>query len=141
MTIPDDEGLHYSEINLPLIVSQDDINCTAYIIWDEARGEPLQGQRAVLDVILTRMVKRDMTACQVIKQPRQFSGWHLGMKMSVTKQMLTTYEIVSNMKPVVEQAEFFHAEYVKPAWRLRLDKIKQIAHHIFYAPKQKEKQK
>lgn len=126
------------DFSMPIIVDSSDINCAAWAIFDEARGEPIEGQRAVLDVIITRMVKYDMTACQVVKQPGQFSGYNPSVGIRVTKNMLTAYAEVSRMAPVAEDAEFFHADYVHPAWK-SVDRMFQIGHHIFYKTKENHK--
>lgn len=48
----------------------------AYVIMGESRGESLLGQSFVADCIHTRMVKRNMTAYEVITQPNQFKGYY-----------------------------------------------------------------
>lgn len=49
------------------------IVCIAQAIYGEARGEKELGQRGVGHVILNRAKKRQLTPCQVIRQPGQFS--------------------------------------------------------------------
>ena len=50
-----------------------DNQCIATAIYYEARGEPLQGRRAVLDTITNRMLATGKSACYVIFQRGQFS--------------------------------------------------------------------
>lgn len=109
-----------------------DKECLAWVIYDEARGEPLRGQRAVLDVVLTRMKQRKQTACEVVEEPAQFSGYHQGVFKKISQEMLTTYDVVSKMSPVAANAEYFHATYVAPAWKTSMKRIKQVGNHIFY---------
>ena len=48
--------------------------CLALTIYYEARGEPTIGQYAVAEVVLNRAEKRDLSVCDVVYQPGQFSG-------------------------------------------------------------------
>lgn len=113
--------------------------CLAWVINDEARGESLKGARAVLDVVLRRMKLRKKTACQVVAEPKQFSGYKPGVFLGITQEMLTKYEVVNKMPPSVPNCEYFHANYVSPYWNNGLVKCKQIGNHIFYRAKPKEK--
>jgi len=64
--------------------------CLSLALYHEARGEPLNGQRAVAEVIMNR-VESDRfpdTICGVVMQPNQFSfvspnGW-AGFQQTVT---------------------------------------------------------
>lgn len=109
-----------------------DSQCLAWVIHDEARGEPLMGQRAVLDVVYERMKRRRQTACAVIAAHAQFSGYRPGVFEKVSPEMLTNLETVRKMSPVAANAEYFHATYVAPIWRKSMKRIKQVGKHIFY---------
>lgn len=108
--------------------------CLAWVIHDEARGESLRGARAVLDAVLIRMKQRKKTACEVVKEPAQFPGYRDGSFKSINQEMLTRYEVASKMSPVVANCPFFHATYVSPVWRWKMERCKQIGKHIFYKP-------
>jgi len=114
---------------LPIITSTSDIRCSANAMYGEARGESLSGKRAVIDVIEERMMSRDMTACEVVSEPGQFAGYDKSRK--VTKQMLTSFIVASNMTPVVERAEYFHSTSVSPNWK-HVTKLATVNHSIFY---------
>lgn len=130
-----------SKVPLAPAITIDDI-CLAWVIDNEARGESILGQRAVLDVVKNRMATKKLTACQVVKEPYQFSGYHKGMKLKATKEMLHRLDDVSKMKPVVPSATYFHAKYVRPSWAAKMKRILTIGRHIFFAErKPKEKQK
>jgi len=123
--------------------SEDDV-CMAWAIHDEARGEPKQGQKAVYDVIKHRMKARNMTACEVVKQPSQFSGYKRGMKLVTDEAMLQRLDEVSKMRPVVPNADYFHAKHVQPYWASKMKKVLTVGKHVFYTfhkPKNKEKVK
>jgi hypothetical protein len=49
--------------------------CLASAIYHEARGEKVKAQRAVLDVVMNRMVESGKSACEVLAERRQFP-WH-----------------------------------------------------------------
>lgn len=54
---------------------QPEITCLALIVYYEARGEQLRGQRAVAEVVMnrTRSPRYPSTVCEVMFQHRQFS--------------------------------------------------------------------
>lgn len=53
-----------------------DVRCVAQAVYHEARGESLQGQRAVADVVMNRARsgRWGAGACAVVNAPSQFSG-------------------------------------------------------------------
>lgn len=109
--------------------------CLAWVVHDEARGESLRGARAVLDVVLARMKSTGKTACEIIAQPKQFSGYNERAVYLVSKLAIGRYIVVANMKPVVRGCKFFHAVYVSPAWATKMKRCAQIGRHIFYKEK------
>jgi len=113
----------------------------AWVIDDEARGEPQRGQKAVYDVVKHRMETQRLTACEVVKEPYQFSGYHRGMHMRATEEMLQRLAKLRRMKPVVPNATYFHSKDVHPTWAARMKKVLTIGRHSFYVPKPKEKHK
>lgn len=54
-------------------VKASDTTCIAEAIYFEARGESLEGQKAVAKVILNRMQLKKKSACWVINEKNQFS--------------------------------------------------------------------
>ncbi len=113
--------------------------CLAWVMYDEARGESVEGQRAVIDVILARTKSRHLSICAVVMERGQFSGYHPGVFSKVDNSQLTQLYRVRRMPPVAENAEFFHSEDVKPTWRMKMKRMLQIGRHIFYK-QNKEKQ-
>ena len=105
--------------------------CLVWAVSDEARGEPLRGARAVLDVIYERMKRSGKSACQVVKQPAQFSGYRRGMKMLVDENMLTRFMVVARMAPVCKGCTHFHSRQVKPSWRKKLKRVMAVGNHVF----------
>jgi len=61
-----------------------EIHCLAQTIHGEAQGESTQGQEAVAQVIINRLLspKFPKTICGVVRQPHQFSGYNSHIKPS-----------------------------------------------------------
>lgn len=116
----------------PLQSIASDAECIAVALYKEASTEGLLGKRAVMDTIITRMKASGKSACQVIKEPNQFSWVNSQRPIKATKEQLTTYRFVSKMKPVVEGARYFHNKSVKPAWVKKMRVKLKIKNHYFY---------
>ena len=56
-------------------VPRQEINCLATAVYHESRGEPVQGQAAVANVILNRVASERYpdSVCGVVYQPHQFT--------------------------------------------------------------------
>jgi len=104
--------------------------CLAVAIHKEASGEGLLGQRSILDVIQQRMKDKHKTACQIIKEPGQFS-WDT-TEIKATKQQLTRYRFVAKMLPVVHEARYFHSVKARPSWAKKMKVKAKIGRHLFY---------
>lgn len=114
----------------PLQALANDTACMALAIHKEASGEGLFGEVAVRDVIQQRMKDKHKTACQIIKEPGQFS-WDTS-EIKATKQQLTRYRFVAKMLPVVHEARYFHNRNVKPSWAKKMRVKAKIGKHLFY---------
>ena len=107
-------------------------NCLAWIVWSEARGEPLRGKRAVLDVVKARMKASGQSACSVVSSPHQFSGYKKGMKIKVSEKQLTEYREVVSMSPVAANCNYFHNTSVNPHWAKGMKFCIRVGRHLFY---------
>lgn len=72
----------------------------AYMLWKEARNQPVEAQRAVLDVLYHRMLKSRLTACKELMKPSQYPYFKYGVK-PVSKEWLTHYRKVRRMPKVL----------------------------------------
>jgi spore germination cell wall hydrolase CwlJ-like protein len=106
--------------------------CIAVTLTKEAATEGLLGKRAVYDAIISRMKESGKTACQIIKEPHQFSWVTKDTKFIATKEQLTTYRFVSKMPPVAKGAKYFHNKSVKPSWAKRMRVKLKVKNHYFY---------
>jgi spore germination cell wall hydrolase CwlJ-like protein len=121
-----------------------DIFCLAKNIYHEARGESLIGRYAVAQVTLNRMHHNSYpdTLCDVVMDRFQFS-WANDRKIRWThpkgqlwnESIEIAEDVILRGKRVngLENALFYHADYVRPKWKNPEAKIAQIGTHIFYA--------
>ena len=120
----------------------DEANCIAVAVYHEARGESLEGQLAVAQVIKNRAMsgKYPSDWCGVVKQPWQFSFVRHGQFPSVDvnseawrKAVGITRLAVANAVPSgPKECLWYHANYVAPRWSNNLQRVEQIGAHIFY---------
>ncbi len=118
--------------------------CLAKAVYFEARGESLEGQLAVAQVVLNRAASGvyPPTVCGVVTQRAQFSFvhdgimpaadttsevWHKALAIAdIAMKHLATSSIASNVL-------WYHATYVDPAWGRQHVRVAQIGMHIFYS--------
>lgn len=122
------------------------LQCMTQAVYYEAAYEPLQGRRAVAQVVLNRVRHPAFpnSVCGVVYQGSnqpvcQFSftcDGSLNRKPSaaawaaaeaVAREALSGY-----VERSVGQATHYHANYVSPYWAPKLTKISQLGAHIFY---------
>jgi hypothetical protein len=114
--------------------------CLARAVYFESRGEPLEGQLAVAEVILNRVASGRFraTICDVVKQPSQFSFVRRGVIPNVPRDssawqrsVAIAHIAMQNLADVTgDNSLFFHATYVNPGWGR--PRIARIGNHIFY---------
>lgn len=120
-----------------------DIFCLAKNIYHEASVESRLGQYAVAQVTLNRVRSNQYpnSICEVVMDPWQFS-WANKKSIRWThpkgplweKSKKIAENVILRGKRVMglEDALFYHADYVRPRWRDVNYKIAQIDSHIFY---------
>jgi len=120
----------------------DEANCIAVAVYHEARGESLEGQLAVAQVIKNRAASGQYPAdwCGVVKQPWQFSFVRHGQFPSVDVNSdawrkavgITRLAVANAVSSVPKDCLWYHANYVAPRWSNNLQRVQQIGAHIFY---------
>lgn len=117
--------------------------CLAAAVYFEARGEPIEGQLAVAEVVMNRVASKKYpdTICEVVTQYKQFS-------FIVDGQFPEADRLSKSWKKAVAISEialgdldaklskdvlWYHADYVAPVWGKRLDRQDKIGLHIFYS--------
>jgi spore germination cell wall hydrolase CwlJ-like protein len=112
--------------------------CLSLNGYHEARGEPLEGQFAVAQVVLNRAGRDPDKVCDVVFQPHQFS-WTL--KPSEVKdaaayaQAQAVARMSLHMHDFTGGATFYHSLAIKPHWASSVQLTGQWGRHIFYKRK------
>lgn len=132
---------------------QDDrrnLTCLARNVYFEARGEPVAGQYAVAEVTMNRKAsgRYPNTVCGVVYQ----KNWDPLRQRYVGAFSWTEFDSLPNPKgerwllawevaeavyygreaPVLENAMYFHATYIKPDWARGKRPLARIGGHVFY---------
>jgi hypothetical protein len=117
-------------------------DCLARAVYHEARGEPLEGQLAVANVVLNRAAsgRYPRTWCEVVRQPWQFSFVRRGHipgapRNEAWRKAVAIASIASQRfaQGLGSEVLWYHADYVAPSWGKRLTRVTKIGAHIFYS--------
>jgi spore germination cell wall hydrolase CwlJ-like protein len=115
--------------------------CLANAVYFESKGEPLQGQLGVAEVVLNRARsgRFPSSLCGVVKQRGQFSFVRGGRLPAVARSSPAWKKAVAVARVAMQdladspadRALFFHATRVKPGWK-GLKRVATVGNHIFY---------
>lgn len=119
-----------------------EMECLAGAIYFESRGEPLDGQLAVGQVIINRAEsgRYPTDYCGVVFQKSQFSFVRGGTMPRIDRSS-AAWKRASAIARIAHEglweseagdALFFHARYVKPSWSRTKVARATIDSHIFY---------
>lgn len=126
-----------------------DLDCLAAAIAYEAGFEPVEGRRAVAEVVLNRVRAPGFpkTVCDVVFQGAtrqtgcQFSFTcdgalrrRLPARIQAEARAIAERALAGSEAALVPGATHYHASYVSPRWAPELLRITQIGAHIFYKP-------
>ena len=132
---------------LPIPKVTSELRCLAEAIYFEARGEPLNGQYAVGEVIINRSLSQlfPNSICGVISEGSgkrnacQFSyncdgKLEIIMEKDIYNRILKLSRLLlePSARVLTDGATFFHAKAVNPSWAKKFKKTKEIGQHIFY---------
>jgi len=123
----------------------------AMTIWGEARGEPVDGKRAVAGVISNRAVRRSirtgypvfLAASEVCLAPRQFSCWKDGkfVQQKPDESSDACVDCVAAAKEIFLDsydpptgATHYYAVGAceRPSWADRMEYVGKVGRHLFY---------
>ena len=116
-----------------------DADCLAKAVYFEAKGEPLDGQLAVAEVIMNRAKSGRFarTLCGVVMQPSQFSfvrggGFPAVANQAMWRQAVGVAQVAMGglWESSVQDALYFHAARVSPAWGKQ--RVAAVGNHVFY---------
>lgn len=121
-----------------------DVFCLAKNIFHEAGIEDPIGKYAVAQVTLNRVKSKKYpnTICDVVMDPFQFSWannrkirWTHPKGVSWEEAKIIAEDVIFNGTRVkgLEDALYYHADYVKPHWKKPEAKIVKLGTHIFYS--------
>jgi hypothetical protein len=133
--------------NLPKPKATSEMKCLAEAIYFEARGEALEGQYAVGEVIINRVLSKDFpnSVCGVISEGAsrlnacQFSYNCDGKMEKITEKKI--YERILKLSEMLLEpsarfltggATFYHSKLVSPSWSKKFKKTNEIGNHVFY---------
>ncbi len=120
-------------------VGDREADCLAKAVYFESKGEPLNGQLAVAEVVMNRAKSGRFakTLCGVVKQPSQFSFVRGGGFPPVVNQVMWRQAVgvaqvaISGLwESTAPNALFFHARRVSPNWGKQ--HVATVGNHIFY---------
>lgn len=122
------------------------LTCLAQAIYYEAANEPVEGKRAVAQVVLNRVRHPAYPAsvCGVV-----YEGWDqpvcqfsfvcdgslnrtpARLQWDQSRQVARE-ALAGHVEQAVGSATHYHADYVVPRWAFTLAKVRQVGHHLFY---------
>ena len=114
-------------------------HCMLKNIYHEARGDSVDGMRAVAMVTLNRAAQKNKTVCEIVYEHKQFS-W-TAMKNIRNKALTDNFNAVAvvatdamagRLHDITNGATYYHAKSVKPYWVKAVTKVGTIGAHIFY---------
>ena len=119
-------------------------DCLAAAVYFEARGEPIEGQLAVAEVVLNRAAsgRYPSTICDVVTQPWQFSFVNATGAIPAADRSSDAWRKAVAVARIAERGAsrllprdvlWYHADYVAPSWGRRLARNTKIGLHIFYS--------
>lgn len=116
--------------------------CLALVIYVEARGEPVDGQYMVADVVINRVNAEGSRwpddVCGVVFDPKQFSG--INNKLNLVEifsdpswgtSVDVAYGSLSG-NTLGSDATHFHTTDSNPHWSDDLTLLGQYGNHVFY---------
>jgi len=119
-----------------------DMKCLAEAVYFEARGEPLDGQLAVAEVVINRTQsgRYPTDYCSVVTQPAQFSFVRRGVipRPDIASTAWAKAKAVAQIahqdmwNSEAKDALFFHAASVRPSWARAKTTLARLDTHIFY---------
>ena len=133
--------------SLPMANGNSEWRCLSEALYFESRGEPVEGQIAVAEVILNRVDSKKFpnSVCRVVGQTRgklhkcQFS-YNCDGLLEVFPDKIA-YQRVSKIarlmldgsaRDFTKGATFYHSKKVDPFWRTSVARTTNIGSHIFY---------
>lgn len=125
----------------PLPARSQEWECLATALYFEARGEPIEGQVAVAEVILNRVDRPNYprSICGVVNQGGQFSYTFDGQPDTIHEKAafqragkIAAAMLAGAPRGLTQGATHFHTRAVRPGWAQRFPRTAAIGEHLFY---------
>lgn len=122
---------------------REEYQCMMVALHYESGNQPVEGIKAVAEVIRNRANRTGDSWCATISKRKQFSFLNSG-KIKLNKKL--DKELEHKYYPIAVAEEdvigdkdviFYHATYVSPTWSKKMEKVVKIKDHIFYKLKEK----
>ncbi|MGP3698736.1 cell wall hydrolase [Rhodobacter sp. NSM] len=119
----------------------DEWKCLATALYFEARGESIQGQFAVAEVIMNRVDRPGYpgSICGVVHQGGQFSYTFDGKPETIHEKgafqragKIAALMLAGAPRQLTQGATHFHTRAVRPGWAHRFPRTATIGGHLFY---------
>lgn len=119
----------------------DEWKCLATALYFEARGESIQGQFAVAEVIMNRVDRPGYpgSICGVVRQGGQFSFMFDGKPETIREKAafqragkIAALMLAGAPRQLTQGATHFHTRAVRPGWAHRFPRTAAIGAHLFY---------
>lgn len=135
------------DLRSPPRVPNNDIECLTQAIYYEARNESEEGQAAVAEVVINRsrtqgypskicevVYQRNTRTCQftftcdgsIGRGAVNMTAW--GRAERIAREVYAG----GSQRRLPDNSVNYHANYVRPSWGRRLERVRQIGAHIFY---------
>lgn len=144
-------GRGYSAPHLDLVtaprVPTNDVECLTQAIYYEARNESVEGQTAVAEVVMNRsrsgayprsvcavVYQRNSRTCQfTFTCDGAIGRYPVDMRKWARAEMIAREVYEGRSATLLPRNSVnYHANYVRPSWGARLERVRQIGAHIFY---------
>ncbi len=139
--------------NKPIYLSyKQEVTCLAEAVYFEARGEPVEGQKAVARVVLNRVDSAFYpdTICDVVYQndhmknacqfsfacddiPKRVKEFDAFKKAQIiATKIFECDQACREREHPVGRSTHYHADFVHPRWANKLERTGKVGRHIFY---------
>ena len=108
--------------------------CLSLAVYHEARGEPIEGQEAVAEVVINRSEARHKSVCAVVYEPSQFS-WvgHVSPPRDVDawhKSVEVAQKCLKEPPNHTDGAQYFRSNKMRVPYKAT--NIISIGNHVFF---------
>lgn len=110
--------------------------CMLDNVWHEARGESINGMRAVALVVMNRAKRQHISLCETIYKDGQFSWTSKQLapvaSYNIPNIIKSVNDVMYGLNDITYGSTHYHAEYIKPSWANEMTISAVIGSHIFY---------